>query len=117
MISKSDLRLLALMLEKINRLLLIVTNYSREEIEQDFLLSDSIQFEFEKLYEDSARLSQEFNLFYKGKLHVDDLRAIRNRVAHDYESVSLRILIKTIKEDLPTIKQELETIINKQEVK
>ena len=114
MINKTDERLLGLMLEKVDRLIEIVSNHPEEEIIQSYILSDSIQFEFEKLYEDSTRLSPEFRLTYRGKLHIDDLRAIRNRIAHDYESVILRKLITTIEEDLPIIKQELESVINKQ---
>lgn len=44
-------------------------------------------------------------------LHIDDLRAIRNRVAHDYESVSLTILLDTIDKDLPGLKTLLQSVL------
>ena len=66
--------------------------------------------EFEKLYEDSTRLSVEFRLAHEW-LHIDDLRAIRNRVAHNYESVSLSILFDTVEKDIPTLKDLLEKVI------
>ena len=98
-----DLRILSMMEEKIDRLIEVAEKYSLEEIENNFLLSDTIQFEFEKLYEDSRRLSPVF-CWTHPNLPINDLRAIRNRVAHDYESVSLRILVNTIKIDLPGLK-------------
>lgn len=110
MISNVDQRIIALMIEKIDRLLEIRKKHSLEEIQNEYVLSDAIQFEFEKLYEDSTRLSIEFRMNYKD-LHIDDLRAIRNRVAHNYESVSLNILIDTIEVDLPKLKVLLQNVL------
>ena len=66
-----------------------------------------------KLYEDSTRLSSEFRMYHQ-ELHIDDLRGIRNRVAHDYESVSLKILIDTVKEDIPVLKTTIVEFLEKQ---
>lgn len=111
MISKIDSRILSLMIEKIDRLMEVVAKHTREEIESDYTLSDTIQYEFEKLYEDGERLSMELRLAFKEQLHIDQLRGIRNRVAHNYESVSLEILLDTIHNDIPILKKDLETII------
>ena len=111
MIDQADLRIVKLMIEKIDRLIEIVNKHSKEEIENNYVVGDSLQFEFEKLYEDSTRLSSEFRM-NNNWLHIDDLRSIRNRVAHNYESVSLTILIDTVNNDIPLIKEELEQIIN-----
>lgn len=110
MIDKLDLRLIELMVEKTKRIIEISHNYTREEIEKNYILGDTIQFEFEKLYEDSTRLSVEFRLDHPW-LHIDDLRSIRNRVAHNYESVSLSILIDTAIKDIPPLKELLEGVI------
>ena len=110
MIDKLDLRIISSMLEKTNRLLEIISKHTREEIESEYVLSDAVQFEFEKLYEDSTRLSLEFKTSHPD-LHIDDLRAIRNRVAHDYESVSLDVLLDTIENDIPVLKSLLEEAI------
>ena len=100
MISKTDLRILSLMIEKIERLIEIVEKHTREEIERDYVYGDAIQYEFEKLYEDTTRLSAELRISHP-ELKIDDLRGIRNRVAHEYETVVLSILIDTIEEDFP----------------
>ena len=111
MISKTDLRIMKLMIEKSKRMIAILNNHSRDEIQSDYILSDAIQFEFEKLYEDSTRLSMEIRIQYGTQLHIDDLRAIRNRVAHDYESVSLKVLLDTVQNDIPKLKDDLDAII------
>lgn len=111
MIQQTDLRLIKKMVEKINHLIEILSKNGRDKIQSEYVLSDAIQFEFEKLYEDSTRLSQEFRFDYGEKLQIDNLRAIRNRVAHNYESVSIKVLLDTIENDIPKLKNDLEQII------
>ena len=111
MIEKTDLRILSLMIEKCGRLVEIMNSHSKEEIKSNYVLSDAIQYEFEKLYEDSTRLSMLFRIDHNDLLHIDALRGIRNRVAHNYESVILDILFDTIKNDIPIMKRDLETIL------
>ena len=59
MIKPTDVRIINLMIEKCDKLVEIDCKYSDEEIMSNFIISDSIQFEFEKLYEDCTRLSVE----------------------------------------------------------
>ena len=98
------------MIEKIERIIDICQKYSLEEINKNYIYSDSIQFEFEKLYEDISRLSVIFKI-NNPTLPFEKLRGIRNRVAHDYESVSINILFDTATSDLPLLKEQLATII------
>ena len=37
---------------------------------------------------------------------IDKLRGTRNRVAHDYTSVIISILVDTVKKDLPSLKEK-----------
>ena len=106
MIKKTDERIVNLIIEKIERLEQLITEHTEIEIKSKFYFSDSVQFEFEKLYEDSTRLSPEFLIEHK-EFPIDKLRAIRNRVAHDYESVIIDVLLDVIKNDLPSLKSEL----------
>lgn len=95
------------MIEKISRLIEINNTYSLPEIEANYIYSDSIFYEFEKLYEDSQKLSIEFHMRNED-LHIDDLRGIRNRIAHDYAGVSLKKLIATIVNDLPILLKNIQ---------
>ena len=111
MISQTDIRLLNLMIEKCNRLIDICNTYDDKTIESNYVYSDAIQYEFEKLYEDMTRLSIELRIMHP-EMHFDDLRSIRNRVAHDYESVSLQILLDTIHKNIPKLKEDLFNLLN-----
>lgn len=112
MISQTDLRILSMMIDKTERLMEVYKKHSRDEIEFDYTLSDTIQYEFEKIYEDATRLSMELRVNHS-ELHIDDLRGIRNRVAHEYESVSLAILLDTIEKDIPILNQDLKSFIER----
>lgn len=106
-----DTRILSLMVEKMNRLIEICENNKLEEIKENYLLSDTIQFEFEKLYEDMSRLSVLFKTEHP-EFPFNKLRAIRNRVAHDYESVIIEILVDSVKKDLPILNEEIQQLIS-----
>ena len=95
MIKENDLRIISSMILECNRLTKICDDYSDEMIINSFIYSDSLLYEFEKLFEDSTRLSKE--LQEDPHLHINDLRGIRNRIAHRYESITLSILIDTVK--------------------
>ena len=109
MINEKDKRIIPLMIEKIDRLTFICNKYSLEEIEENFIVSDSIQLEFEKMYEDSSRLSEQIQIDFKDVFNK--LRGTRNRVAHDYTSVIIAILVDTVNNDLPKLKEELLELI------
>ena len=98
------------MIEKIDRLLEVCSNDDKE-IENNYLFFDTLMYEFEKLFEDSTRLSIQIFIEHP-ELPFDELRAIRNRVAHNYESVIIRTLIDTVRSDLPNLKSILEEIIS-----
>lgn len=109
MIDAKDKRIVALIINKIDRLIEICSKYSLEEIEENFMISDSLQYEFEKMYEDSTRLSKQLQKDFEDT--IDKLRGTRNRVAHDYTSVIISILVDTVKNDLPQLKEQLESLL------
>ncbi len=111
MISPTDIRLIKLMIEKCGRLIDICNTYDDKTIESNYVYSDAIQFEFEKLYEDTTRLSPEIRIIHP-EMCFSELRSIRNRVAHNYESVSLQILLDTIHQNIPKLKEDLENLLN-----
>ena len=100
------------MLEKASRLSEILKKYGRKEIQNNYILSDSINYEFEKLFEDSSRLSLEFRIERGKELNFEKLRAIRNRIAHDYESVILDVLLDTVENDIPNFISEIEKVLS-----
>lgn len=113
MIYQTDIRLLKLIVEKCSRLIDICSKNDLKTIESNFLLSDSIQFEFEKIYEDITKISFEFRITHND-INYDALRSIRNRVAHDYESVIIEILYDTVRNNIPVLKETIENILEKE---
>ena len=113
MIEETDIRIISLMIEKCDRLIEICQQYTDEEIVANYIYSDAIQYEFEKLYEDGTRLSDELRIEHP-ELHIDDLRGMRNRIAHNYAIVSLDILLDTVRNDIPELRQVLYDFLNNQ---
>ena len=110
---KTDIRIMKLMIEKIDRVISVVSNHTEEEIKTNYIYSDTLSYEFEKLYEDCTRLSPMLLVEYSN-IPINELRSIRNRVAHDYESVIIQILISTAINDFPRFKSILESILSNQ---
>ncbi len=110
---KTDKRVLTLMIEKIDRICEVVNKNTKQTIESDYTLVDTLMYEFEKLYEDCTRLSAEL-LIEHPEIPINELRSIRNRVAHDYESVVLDILIDTALNDIPKFKASIAEVIKKE---
>ena len=102
----TDKRIIDSIIIKINRIIEICSNHSFDEIKSNYILSDALQYEYEKIYFDVTKLSP---LFYAANkdVPIEKLRGIRNRVAHDYETVSLQILYDMAKNDMPAFKEAL----------
>jgi uncharacterized protein with HEPN domain len=49
-----------------------------------------------------------------GILRVEEMRGMRNRIAHDYGKVNFRIVWKTVREDLPPLISALEKYLRQQ---
>ena len=109
MIKETDIRILLSMIKECDHLTEICDKYNDVEIVNSFIYSDSIQYEFEKLFEDITRLSTE--LQEDPSLHLKELRGIRNRIAHNYESVSITILLDTIRKDVPVLRSVLKNYL------
>ena len=109
MINDFDKRIISLLIVECDHLIEVVDKNNDYEIMNSFILSDTIQYEFEKLFEDLSRLSKEIQ--DDPTLHINELRGIRNRIAHNYESVSMSILLDTVKKDIPSLKGMLKNYL------
>ena len=110
MINEKDRRHINQILETIDRLETCHNKYSLEEACNDFMIFDVILMEFENLGNYMMKLSNELVNSHT-ELHLNDLRAIRHRIAHDYLSVQIEVLYKVIENDLLKIKESLNLII------
>ena len=110
----TDKRIIENIIIKINRIIEICSNHNFDEIMNDYVLGDALQYEYEKMYFDVSKLSPQFYV-KNTNVPIDKLRGIRNRVAHDYETVSLQILYDTAKNDLPKFKETLASVLKEGE--
>ena len=110
MINENDLRHIGHMLEAIERLEEVYNKYSLEEAIYDYMIFDVVLMEFENLGNYMMKLSNELVISHP-ELHIDDLRAIRHRIAHDYLSVQIEVLYQTIEQNFPSLKASLEALI------
>lgn len=110
MINEKDLRHIGRVLETIERLENCYTLYSLEEACNDYMIFDVILMEFENLGNYMMKLSNELVISHP-ELHIDDLRAIRHRIAHDYLSVQIEVLYQTIEQNFPSLKASLKALI------
>ena len=106
----TDKRIIDNIVIKIDRIIEICSSHSFEEIKDNYVLSDALQYEYEKMYFDVSKLSPQFYMNHSD-VPIDKLRGIRNRVAHDYETVSLQILYDTAKNDMPVFKETLISLL------
>lgn len=103
MIEQTDVRVLNIILEEIDRIIFLTSNHSLDEIRDNYVLSDSLEFEFQKMDYDLKRLSMEFRLNHP-EFPFSEVKGIRNRVAHNYESVNFAILFEIGNIDLPKLR-------------
>lgn len=79
---------------------------SKEELEADPVLADSMSFRLIQISEISKNLTEEFK-----EKHSDvpwtDIMALRNRLVHDYGNVDMSIVFDTLKKDIPELRGEL----------
>lgn len=85
-------------------------NKTKEEIENDELLVDSIMFRIIQISENNGYLSDEF----KSK-HSDvpwaAIKGMRNRIVHAYGNVNLTIVYDTVINGMPKMYDELIKIL------
>ena len=110
MINENDLRHIRNMLISLQRLEDCHNQYSLEEAINDYMVFDVILMEFENLGNQMMKLSDEL-LNSHPELHLNELRAIRHRIAHDYLSVQIETLYNTIENDFPNVKASLKSLI------
>lgn len=94
--------------------IILILNYTHDTTENDLeksdLLRDAIILRFEVIGEASAQLSEVFKKQHPQipwRLMAD----MRNKLIHEYFEADWHIIWKTIQEDLPRLKEQLEKLV------
>lgn len=77
-------------------------NTSKEELNSNDLLWDSMMFRLIQISENSKYLTEEYKKAHN-KIPWRDISGLRNRIVHDYGNVDIEIVYNTLTEDIPAL--------------
>ncbi len=108
---------LALILEKIEDIEFFVEQKDGKVMSalQDRILKPAIRMQIISISEQFNRLKDENEFEILSKIDKKDLRginAVRNFIAHDYDSVDDEILELVLRKHIPEIKERIETLLS-----
>ena len=100
-------------LEKIISDLMFIIKHTKgktkEEIENDDLLVDSIMFRIIQIAENNSRLSDEFKKEYS-EIPWVAIKGMRNKIVHNYGVVNMVIVYDTVMRWIPEMYEKLKSI-------
>ena len=89
-----------------------VSNMSFDEFNNDEVLVNAVMFSFVQISEYANRLSD--SLKEKNKqIAWNQMRAMRNKIVHNYENVFFDVIYNTIQNDLPILFKQLKELHSK----
>ena len=83
---------------------------SKEQLENDEILSDSMAFRLVQISEIAKNFSEEYKNAHP-EIPWTYINALRNRLVHDYGNVDLSVVYDTLTKDLPKLKELLESLL------
>lgn len=82
-------------------------DFSFNDFKSDLKTIDAVVRNFEIIGEAAANLPEDFTEKYS-EIPWSQIIGMRNKVAHEYFGIDPKIIWKTIQEDLPALKKQLE---------
>ena len=105
-----DFALLGDILDAIRRIESYTLEVSQEIFLENFMMQDAIMHQIEIVGEASNSISDKFQDEHSD-LPWMQMRAIRNKIVHDYRGINLHIIWDTVKNDLPALKAQIQTLL------
>ena len=84
---------------------------TKDEIENNDLLVDSIMFRIIQIAENNSRLSEEFKKKYS-EIPWVAIKGMRNKIVHDYGVVNMVIVYDTVTRWMPEMYEKLMRILS-----
>ena len=93
--------------ENVDFILEHMEGVSKEQLEEDPVLQDSMMLRLVQISENAKNLTDEFR---EQNAHIPwtDIYGLRNRIVHDYGHVDLEIVYDTLTKDIANIKSFIE---------
>ncbi|WP_295770100.1 DUF86 domain-containing protein [uncultured Mucilaginibacter sp.] len=108
--SRSDLVYFNDIIESIDLILEYLDVKTELEFRSNFLLQDAVIRRFEIIGEASSKVSESSKQLYPS-IPWNLMKAMRNKLIHEYFGVSAQTIYETAKRDLPVLKEQLLKII------
>ena len=105
--NKDNRYYLSKMQDNVNFILEHMAGVSKQDLETDPVLLDSMMLRLVQISEDSRNLSDTFRAG-NPQIPWTDIYGLRNRIVHDYGHVDLGIIYDTLTIDIPEIKTFIE---------
>lgn len=105
-----DLALLGDVLDAIRRIENYVRGVKKQAFLENLMMQDAVMHQIGIIGEASNDISDEFQ-----EKHLNlpwmQMRAIRNKIVHDYRGINLEIIWETVKNDLPALKKQVRELL------
>ncbi|MBI4761830.1 MAG: DUF86 domain-containing protein [Chloroflexota bacterium] len=108
--NKLDLTYLGDVLDAIKRIESYLRGVKKEDFFANHMMQDAVMHQIEIIGEASNNVSDEFQERHP-ELPWRFMRAIRNKIVHDYRDVNLNIIWDTVKHDLPPLKKQVKKLL------
>jgi uncharacterized protein with HEPN domain len=108
--NKPDLTYVGDVLDAIKRIEGYLRGVDKDTFEDNLMMQDAVMHQIEIIGEASNRISDEFQEKHP-ELPWIQMRAIRNKIVHDYREVNLEVIWDTAKNDLPPLKKQIKRLL------
>ena len=108
---KDDKYYLEKVLKDISYLLRVTKDISKDQIEKNEMLQDSVMFRFIQISENLKRVSNELREL-NNQIPWSQVIGLRNKIVHDYGTIDLTIIYDVLKNDLNKLYKDLKELIN-----
>lgn len=105
-----DLIYLGDILDSIGRIESYTAGVGKESFLENFMMQDALMRQIEIIGEASNSISNDFREKH-ATLPWSQMRAIRNKIVHDYRGINLHVIWETVQNDLPALKKQIQKIL------
>lgn len=106
-----DKLILTKILKYIGEIKLFIEGYSYEKFKNDRKTINACVFNLSQIGELAGKVSEELQKEYSN-IEWRGIKALRNRIVHDYEGVNLNMVWEFLTDELSDLEEQLNKIIN-----
>ena len=108
--SKLDLTYLGDVLDAIKQIEDYLRDITKDSFLQNHMMQDAVMHQIEIIGEASNSVSDEFQDQHP-ELPWMQMRAIRNKIVHDYREINLDVIWDTVRNDLPMLEKQVRKVL------